>query len=132
MQTPPRDDSQFDSFFWHTPSADIPIGCTVFTDGSLLDNKLPKGWLALGWAFALVDDHGDLLAAAYGVPPRWVDTIQGAELWAVQMAMLHGLFPRRLWTDCDTVCIGLAKTATWAGSSKRRYARIWFCCQGEV
>ena len=31
------------------------------------------------------DSDDELLAAAYGVPPEWIDTTQGAELWAVRV-----------------------------------------------
>ena len=115
----------YDTFTWHTQHTVFPIGSSVFTDGSLLDNAFPDGWQAVGWAFAVLDDNGTLIAVAYGVPPKWVDTIQGAELWAVSMAVDHVITPSRVWSDCDSIRLGLSRPASWAGSSKRRYARIW-------
>ena len=77
---PHRNENRFDTFTWFKHSDDIPLGCVIFTDGSLLDGSLPKGCQSLGWAFVVIDADGELVAAAYGVPPEWVDTIQGAEL----------------------------------------------------
>eukprot|EP00973_Karenia_brevis_P080582 11180380-Karenia_brevis.AAC.1 len=68
----------------------------------------------LGWAFAAYDDQGNLLAAARGVPPKWVDTIQGAELWAVQMATADILAPEVVLTDCKAVCSGATAGKSWA------------------
>ena len=65
------------------------------------------------------------MAAAYGVSPAWVDTIQGAELWAVQMVLASVSLPQKIYTDCKTVQLGVNASAAWARSSKRRYARIW-------
>ena len=69
--------------------------------------------------------EGDLVASAMGVPPKWVDTIQGAELWAILMALQSVTFPKGLYTDCDSVRVGFTRGGRWAGSSKRRYARVW-------
>ncbi len=82
---PVRDQALFDTFAWVRQASEIPSGCLVFTDrftdGYLLDSKLPRECHALGWAFAVVNVSGELIASAIGVPPRWVNTIQGAELW---------------------------------------------------
>ena len=66
-----------------------------------------------------------MLASARGVPPEWVDTIQGAELWAIKMVLLHVTFPKALYTDCESVRTGLSKGFAWAESAKRRYSRVW-------
>ena len=115
----------FDTFVWVKQVYSIPSGCTVFTDGSLLDNKLPKEGHALGWAFSVVNQEGEYVCSAHGVPPYWIDTIQGAELWAVVMALLNVTFPEGLYTDCDSVRTGANKGPVWAQSAKRRYARAW-------
>lgn len=124
-RVPDRDTVMFDTFQWHTRPRTMPFGCRVFTDGSLMDAKLGKEFASFGWAFAVIDEVGDLVAAAFGVPPLWVDTIQGAELWAVQMTLAAVVFPSAIYTDCKTVQLGVRQEAQWAGSSKRRYARIW-------
>ena len=65
-----------------------------------------QGVCILWLAFAVIDEVGDLVAAAFGVPPFWVDTIQGAELWAVQMTLAAVVFPSAIYTDCKTVQLG--------------------------
>ena len=110
---------------WEKQCYSIPSGATICTDGSLIDGKLPRSCQALGWAFAVANEAEDLVAAAHGVPPRWVDTIQGAEMWAAQIALQYVLSPDRLYTDCDSVRLGSKRSIQWASSSKRRFARIW-------
>jgi hypothetical protein len=122
---PHRNKNRFDTFTWFKHSDDIPLGCVIFTDGSLLDGSLPKGCQSLGWAFVVIDADGELVAAAYGVPPEWVDTIQGAELWAVRVALLCAAFPSRLFTDCMSVKIGVGQPMEWARSSKRKLGRVF-------
>ena len=97
----------------------------MYTDGAPIDSKLPQGCQSLGWSSVVFIKNGEVIASACGNPPRWVDTIQGAELWAVLKALMHCTFPAALYTDCDTVRRGSRQGPEWAGSSKRRYARIW-------
>ena len=124
-QAPMRGDELFGTFVWHIRTGDLPSGGRVFTDGPLLDGTFGSQCLALGWAFVVIGDDDEVAAAAFGVPPRWVDTIQGAELWAVQMALTEVVFPQAIYTDCRTVQQGLQQSTQWLHSSKRRYARIW-------
>eukprot|EP00973_Karenia_brevis_P078828 10940239-Karenia_brevis.AAC.1 len=116
---PERPSEAFDTFQWHiSPSGDIPNGCRVFTDGSLIDGQW-AGCAALGWAIVVLDSKDSVVAAAYGVPPQWVDSIQGAELWAVQIALATIVFPKAILTDCKTVQTGVRQTGQWIKSSKR-------------
>ena len=41
---PNRDEELFDTFVWVKQCSSVPVGCIVFTDGSLLDSELPPGW----------------------------------------------------------------------------------------
>ena len=122
---PDRGAEGFDTFEWVKQAPAIPNGSMLITDGSLLDGRLGHSCQSLGWAFLVTDEHGTLIAMAKGVPPAWVDTIQGAELWAVKMALLYAPFPEVLYTDCKTVYSGVRNGIEWASSSKRRYARLW-------
>ena len=122
---PPRDDVLYDTFHFQSIATEIPIGCRIFTDGSLLDRRFGKDCAAIGWAFVAIGPDGERIAAASGVPPRWIDSIQGAELWAVQMALTSIPLPSALYTDCQTVQQGLKRSRSWTHSSKRRFARVW-------
>ena len=126
--SPERDPRLFDTFIWvKRPLTDlhIPEDCRIFTDGSLQDGTMQRGCQSLGWSFVVINSDNVMIAAAYGVPPKWVTTIQGAELWATQCALASIPFPQSLYTDCDTVRLGLRRSMQWAGSAKRRFARIW-------
>ena len=126
-----RPESDYDTFSWFArPAAsygfgrDMPAGAKIFTDGSLLDGGW-AGYHALGWAFVAINEYGEVLAAAYGVPPQWVDSIQGAELWAVHMALQTIDMPSALYTDCQTVQKGVRQGLQWAQGASRRYSRLW-------
>ena len=127
-----RDDNLYDTFRWHAmPAGDVPLHCRVFTDGSLLGGGW-QGCAALGWAFVVLDDEDAVVCAAYGVPPKWFDSIQGAELWDVRMALGKVLFPASVFTDCKTVQVGVRQDQQWAQSAKRRYARLWTVLQTSL
>ena len=121
---PTRPDSDYGTFVWHAWQV-IPDGCAVYTDGSLIDAKLGLGLEALGWAFAAFDSGGHLIAAAYGVPPKDVNTIQGAELWALKQALTFVPSPVAIYVDCKTVVDGVRSGHHWIYSSKRRYHQHW-------
>ena len=44
---PHKDRNRFDTFTWFKQSDDIPLGCAIFIDGSLLDGSLRKGCQSL-------------------------------------------------------------------------------------
>ena len=121
---PTRPDSDFETIVWYEWQS-IPAGCVVFTDGSLVDARLGLGLEALGWAFAAFDAGGKLVAAAYGVPPKDVNTIQGAELWALKQALTFVPSPVAIYVDCKTVVDGVRSGHHWIYSSKRRYHQHW-------
>ena len=74
-----------DSFTWHIkpPSDGIPLG-RVYTDGSRLfaEHKYCNLAARQGWAFAVLDVDGFVLAAASGRTPWWAVGIHATELWA--------------------------------------------------
>ena len=121
---PTRPDSDFGTIVWHAWEI-IPAGCAVYTDGSLIDAKLGLGLEALGWAFAAFDADGTLIAAAFGVPPKDVNTIQGAELWALKQALTFVPSPGAIYVDCKTVVDGVRRGHHWIYSSKRRHHQHW-------
>ena len=80
-------------FDWFREPGEVPNGCVVFTDGSLIDGRVVYGCQSLGWAFAIINDGGDFVGAAHGVPSQWISDIQEAKTWAVRVAMLHVTLP---------------------------------------
>ena len=66
-----------------------------------------------------------MLASAHGRPPSWVDSIQGAELWAMSMATSHAMPGARFVTDCQTV-----QTSWERGCPK--FARFWCAIMADL
>lgn len=80
-----------------------PDGChkgKIYTDGSLLDGADPRTERN-GWAFVVKNETGGALAAAYRVPPDWVEDIPGSEAWAVKEAATGALPGCELRVDCQ-------------------------------
>ena len=72
------------------PDGVIPSGSTVFTDGSMIDGPT-KTIGRVGFGMAAFDNEGILIAKAFGTPPRWIDSVPGAEAWAVSEAIRHSI-----------------------------------------
>ena len=51
-----------------------------------------------------------------------MDTIQGAELWAVQMVLASITLSEKIYTDCKTVQIGVNAWVAWAGHEANQHA----------
>ena len=96
--------------------------CPLFDN----DIRLEGRCVSLGWAFVVYNSAGEVVASAHGVPPSWIDTIYGAELWALQM-VVSIVIPDlvKIYTDCKSVQQGCSKSPQWAASSRRLYARAW-------
>ena len=57
--------------------------------------------------------------------PKDVNTIQGAELWALKQALTFVPSPVAIYVDCKTVVDGVRSGHHWIYSSKRRYHQHW-------
>ena len=73
------------------PADGVPaVMGTFYVDGSFKGSmrswKLAGSCARRGWAFAVLDELGQKIAAARGRPPAWASGINGAELWALLMA----------------------------------------------
>ena len=68
------------SFEWSMRPDDgvIPADATIYTDGSMVDGPT-KALGRVGFGFAAYDNEGTLIAKAFGTPPRWIDSVPGAE-----------------------------------------------------
>ena len=60
----------------------------------MLDNRLDRQFRVLGWAFVVTDGSGEFLVAVRGLRLERVDNFQGAELWAIWMALQHVPSPK--------------------------------------
>ncbi len=117
---PPADGS----FAWVVQPSEGTVGGTIYTDGSLIDG--PSGPLArLGWAFVVLDAHGNVAASACGTPPSWVRGIAGAEAWALLMAARHAAPGTGFRCDNKGVVDGLRRGSAWALGPERPHARVW-------
>ena len=99
----------------------------VYVDGSLLDSdwKLADCCARRGWAFAVANELGDVLASARGRPPSWAAGIHGAELWGLLMAAQTAMPGSAFRTDCLAVQTGTQRGLGWATAPERRLARAW-------
>ena len=60
----------------------IPMGSTVYSDGSMLDGR--RACTArCGWSFVAYLSGRGIVASAHGVPPDWIHDNAGAESWAL-------------------------------------------------
>ena len=116
------------TFEWIVRPEDGLLVGSVYTDGSLLDNQtwLEGNCSALGWAFVILTEQGVVIASAKGVPPGWVDSIYGAEAWAVLMVVQHAMPGAvRIVSDCQSVQQDCGRGMKWASAPNRKFARIW-------
>jgi len=115
------------TFAWLVQPVDLDTAGTAYTDGSLIDGAPAHCGLCarLGWAFVVVNAVGTVIAAAHGVPPPWVTTILGAELWALLMAAQQLGANMSYRTDCLAVLQAYCNGHKWATASSQLYARIW-------
>ena len=79
-----------------------------------------------GWAFVAIDEEGEIVASAFGVPPEWVDNIAGAEAWAMHEASSRALPGTVFKVDCKP-CVDMIKAGlSVAGQGKRLLARVFW------
>ena len=112
------------TFAWRGQAPSSSLTATFYTDGSLIDREY-DGCARLGWAFVAVDTRGNHIGAASGVAPSWIDSISGAEAWALLMAARAAAPGSNYVTDSLT-CVGsYRKGARWALAPDRPLARVW-------
>ncbi len=74
------------------------MDATWYVDGSLLDKQWDFARRA-GFSVVLVAASGELLACGFGVPPRWIESSGGAEVWAVHVVLRLAITPPSIVTD---------------------------------
>ena len=115
-----------DSFEWtvRPDGGVVPHGTTVYLDGSMLDG--PDRLVGrTGWGFCALDERGQVVAAAFGVPPWWVQDIHGAELWALYVAMSVTMLGARYRSDRLAVVQTFQAGHREATAASVELARLW-------
>ena len=113
-----------ETFHWIVKPCTELLRGTVYPDGSWLDG--PSRHARGGWAFVVVDELGEEVACARGLPPSWITDIPGCEGWAVlQAAALSDPGRVAFRSDCQPcvkACKGSLKTEA---NAKRKHARLY-------
>ena len=116
------------TFNWRVrpPAGGIPAGW-AYADGSRLfaEHKYCGLLARQGWAFAVIDNMGVIVAAASGITPWWAEGIYAAELWALLNAAevsAHGTY---FHVDCKAVQLGTQNGTSWATAACRKLSRAW-------
>ncbi len=118
---PPSKDG---TFVWVKQPDDARVGGHAYVDASGLDGPDPLT-LRIGWAFAVFDAEGGLLAAAYGATPQWVTSVTAGEAYALMM-VIDVVLPEAWYvTDCLSSVATAQRGVAWATGPSRPNARIW-------
>ena len=112
------------TFHWHDGVPTSLMLATFYTDGSRIDDDYVN-CKRFGWAFVAVDSIGRRLGAASGVPPPWIESITGAEAWALLMAVRSAAPGASFKTDSLNCADTIRKGKAWALAPTRPLARVW-------
>ena len=115
-----------DSFAWSVePKGGIRMaGWTVYLDGSFRDGPT-EDLGRTGWGLIAFDAEGKPQAAAFGVPPPWIRSIHGAELWALFAAIRCAVPGVKIRSDRKAVVDTYLAGRPIATRSGDEHARLW-------
>ena len=72
------------------------------TDGSGMDViRGDRTCGRYGWSFVVLDDNGNVIAVARGVPPSWITDVPGTEAWGIFQAAHRTKIDRKYRIGCD-------------------------------
>ena len=114
------------TFFWEIRPADGVIAATdtIYTDGSMIDGP-DKILGRVGFGLMAFDEDGTVTAKAHGTPPSWIDSVPGAETWALCEALRNSAPGAAIWSDCLAVVKRLKSGRRAATASNVKLARLW-------
>ena len=113
-------------WLWRHPNFDAE-NSFWYIDGSMFDGDV-YDFISTGFGIAAVSPSGALMALGHGVPPSWINSASGAELWALYIVLSLCAQPPRVTTDCMALLIGLQAAATsHAPPADRRRERGRWC-----
>ena len=70
----------------------------VYTDCSMVDGHT-TALGRVGFGFVAYSEEEQITAKAYGVVPRWIDSVAGAEAWALADALRCSMPVVTIWSD---------------------------------
>jgi hypothetical protein len=121
---PSRGRAWCETLTWHVKPKSLPLVGACYTDGSCLEGTV-RELARCGWAFTFINDEGEIIGSAYGVPPPWIGDIGGAEAWALLQALLVSLpTESKYWTDCLPLFEAAGKGTSAANDYKNVLARV--------
>ena len=114
------------TFIWELRPNDgvVDPNSTIYTDGSMVDGPTAEMG-RVGFGFVATNEEGTITARAYGTPPSWIDTVPGAEAWAVHEAIRNMVPGCKIRSDCAAVVNRMKKGRASATSGKVKLARLW-------
>lgn len=126
MPPPPaRPPSRCATFHWKVKPSEPLVSGRFYVDGSALDGPVAE-LTTTGWAVVVLNDDGEVIASAFGLPPPWVTDIGGAEGWALLQAVGMAMpGPNIFLSDCKTAVDTLVSGSKKATSSKCTHARVY-------
>ena len=116
-----------DTFWWHVKPRELLVNGHVYPDGSEREGLVPE-MNRTGWAFVIIDEEGNVLAATYGAPPPWITDIGGAEAWAIFQSTRCPIPALcRYWPDCLPVMKAVEKGKGCARAREIRLREFTGC-----
>ena len=106
------------------PQGVIDSKCVIYTDSSMVDGPT-KAVGRVGFGFVAYDEEGAICAKAFGTPPCWIDSVPGAEAWAVAEALRNAVPGVSIWSDCLSVVKRFQSGQNAATASTVKLARLW-------
>ena len=124
-----------EEFHWLLqPPEDLPPEqLKWYIDGSLIDPSTPFHRVGAG----MVGIAGGVpRAVAWAIPPPWIDTIPGAEAWALYVVLSICVRLPQVTTDCMGNRRTILEGREAATAASRPLARVWnaifSCCEGAL
>ncbi len=123
-QVPPKNADG--TWHWEVRPEQMPVDGLVYSDASQLDGPDPLLG-RFGWSFTIVDEAAPhaVRASAFGTPPDWIDNMNAAEAWAIQMAITVAV-PLAVYTaDSLEFVRAMERGKKWVTAAARPNARVW-------
>ncbi len=73
----------------------------------------------------MVNAAGEDIGSVFAPAPLAMQTVPGAEAYALYLVLQMATVPLRIWTDCQATIDGVQNGAAWACDGQRPNARLW-------